>query len=403
MDIFNPTRNVIVGNNSLQAQTLDGLFLNPETYTHNWTISNAILTVDSAVTVHPLNYSFKIQPLNEASTISISLNGIIPSDNDINGSEAQFHCQFYSPHELTVEAKITNVAANTFKTNLQNLIAEKWEAVFTPVISVGLINVNVDNIEFDIRLDISNHDGQIFYLSMPILMNELGFTKNTFVANLRKFVPTFIWDKDKIQEYPNYPFAKFLHVLTYYGSVSALLYTKFYEYLNNEISLQNQNAAFRFSQLTNPEYIDSEYINWLTQFNGTPIYKTIISATNTEVISNVDESLKWQLINGYFGRNAGTLFAIKECAQQVLTGNKVVYVFPGGSFFQINIYTLLAETPGVLNAGDSSPEVLALVAKTKPVGFELNHASYAVLPFILDDSTYGLLGGPTAPSAPGLG
>jgi len=30
-------------------------------------------------------------------------------------------------------------------------------------------------------------------------------------------------------------------------------------------------------------------------------------------------------------------------------------------------------------------------------------ASYAVLPLILDDSTYGLLGGPTAPSAPGLG
>ena len=122
------------------------------------------------------------------------------------------------------------------------------------------------------------------------------------------------------------------------------------------------------------------------------MYKTITSSNAAEVIDNVDESITWQLTEGYFGRNAGTLEAIKECAKQVLTGNKIVYVFPGGSFFQINVYTLLSETPGVVSAGDTSPQVEAILEKTKPMGFVLNHEAYADLPFILDSAIYGTLG-----------
>jgi len=402
VELYNPTQNIISGNNSLRAQTLNGLFINPESYAHNWICSNATLSVSSTKLVHPLNYSFQVQPLNETSTIVISLNGITPSNTQINGSQAQFHCQTFSTKEIIVNAKITNVVSGLFKTHSQQLTAQKWDAVFTPVIDVGLIDLDEDNIEFNIELSITNHGGQIFYLSMPILMNELGFTKNTFVSNLRKFVPTFIWDRDKIQEYPNYPFAKFLHVLTYYGDLSTVLYRRFYPYLNDEISLQNKNANFRYSQLVDPEFVDSEYQNWLSQLNGTPLYKSITTSANTEAVSNVDNSIEWQLVNGYFGRNAGTLNAIKECTQEVLSGNKVVYVFPGGNFFQINIYTLLSETPGVTNPGDSSPEVVAFVEKTKPMGFILNHEAYATLPFVLDDSVYGQLGGETAPTAPGL-
>ena len=96
--------------------------------------------------------------------------------------------------------------------------------------------------------------------------------------------------------------------------------------------------------------------------------------------------------NAYFGRNAGTVEAIRECTKQVLTGNKIVYVFAGGSFFQINVYTLLSETPGVTTAGDTSPEVESVIEKTKPMGFVLNHEAYSVLPLILDSGIYGTLG-----------
>lgn len=402
MQLVNPTRNIISNNNSLRAQSLDGLFISPETFSHNWVCTNATLSIDSINLVHPLNYSFKIQPLNENSAIVFSLSGIIPSDTDINGSQAQFHCQTFSSEDLNIVAKITNVVANTFKTNTQNLSAEKWEPSFTPVIDVGLIDLDLYDVEFDIELTITNHGGQFFYLSMPTLFNELGFTKNTFVANIRKFIPTFMWDKDKIQEFPNYPLIKFFHILTHYGDLSTVLYKKFFSYLNNEVSLVNQNADFRFSELIEPEYVDLEYRDWLSQFNGTTLYQSITTSVNSEAINNVNESIEWQLVNGYFGRNAGTLNSIKECTQQVLSGNKVVYVFSGGSFFQINIYTLLSETPGTQNAGDTSPQVVALATKTKPMGFVINHEAYATLPIILDDAVYGQLGGETAPTAPGL-
>jgi hypothetical protein len=120
-----------------------------------------------------------------------------------------------------------------------------------------------------------------------------------------------------------------------------------------------------------------------------------VSTSSTEAILNVDESISWQLANAYFGRNAGTLEAIKECAKQVLSGNKIVYVSPGGSFFQINVYTLLSETPGVSSEGDTSPEVIAMLELTKPMGFVINHEAYDDLPFILDDPLYGQLN--TAP------
>lgn len=397
MIIKNPTRNVLSIKNALNAKNEKNTFVNPETYVHDWTSTNSTLTVVSDVYVHPLQYSFKVQPVDDSSSIVISLAGIIPSDTSINGSKAQFHCQTKSNTELHVDIEITNVASSLSDSYGQTTTIGKWNGCWSPVIDVGLIDTNSNDIEFDIDITITNHGGQIFYVSTPTLINELGFTKNVFVYNMKKFIPTFIWDKDKIQEYPNYPFAKFLHVLTNAADKSTVLYRRFYEYLNNEISVPNEDASFRFSELVNPEYVDEDYVNWLSQFNGTQIYKSVTTTSSTEAIANVDDSITWQLKNAYFGRNAGTLEAIKECAKQVLSGNKIVYVAPGGSFFQINVYTIISETPGVSSNGDTSPEVVAMIEKTKPMGFVLNHEAYNSLPFILDDPIYGALN--TAPLA----
>ena len=392
MRILNPTRNIISWNNALNAKNLNGVFVNPETYDHSWTSTNSIISVVSDKYVHPLQYSLKVQPNDDTSTIVVSLHGIIPEDNDINGSRAQFHCQISPQREMTVAISLENVTNSISDSHSQTTIVDKWNAAFSPVIDVGLIDVETNQIEFNVDISITNHFGQVFYISVPTLMNELGFTKNVFVWNMRKFVPNFIWDRDKIQEYPNYPFAKFLHVLTHAGDASTVLYRRFYQYLNNEVSVANQDEPFRYSELVNPEYVDDDYINWLSQFNGTSVYRSITTQSSTEAITNVGESITWQLVNAYFGRNAGTLEAIRECAKQVLTGNKTVYVSPGGSFFQINVYTLLSETPGVTSPGDTSPEVIAMLELTKPMGFTLNHQSYTTLPFILDDPLYGALG-----------
>jgi hypothetical protein len=393
MQLLNPTRNVISNANALQAKNASGVFLSPETYVHSWTASNATASVVSEKYVHPLQYSLKLQPTG--GNITFSLNSIIPEDEDLNYRKAQFHCQIFAQTPSIAIVELTNVTTSESLNYSQTLIANQWNAVFSPVVNVGSINTSVDDIEFSVEITIQNHENFVLYMSVPTLMNEIGHAKNFFVYNMRKFLPTFIWDKDKIQSYPNYPFTKLFHVLTYHASLASELYTKYFEYLNEDVSPRNQTANFRYSQLINPEHVDGDYVNWLSQFNGAPIYKSIVSTSSTETILNVDESISWQLANAYFGRNAGTLEAIKECAKQVLSGNKIVYVSPGGSFFQINVYTLLSETPGVSSEGDTSPEVIAMLELTKPMGFVINHEAYDDLPFILDDPLYGQLN--TAP------
>lgn len=392
MRLLNRTRNILDGAKTFRAQDDFGVFIGPETYEIEWTSTNSVLSINSQTYVHPLQYSLKVQPNDEVSAIVITLNGVSPAVPDINGSRAQFHCQIYGIREMSVSAKLTDVVNNNFVTYAQSTTINQWSPVFSPEIDLGIIDLDVDVIEFNIELTVTNHSGQVFYMSVPTLMNALGFTKNVFVTNMRKFIPTFIWDKDKIQEYPNYPFTKLFDILTRGADNSTILYRKFFHYFNYQLSSQDLEEDFRYSELIDPTHVDSDYQNWLSYLNGTQLYKSITASNAAEVIDNVDESLTWQLTDGYFGRNAGTVEAIKECTKQVLTGSKVVYVFSGGSFFQINVYTLLSQTPGVVNSGDTSPQVESMLERTKPMGFVLNHEAFASLPLILDSSVYGILG-----------
>ena len=405
MELKNPTRNILSLSDSLFAKGIDNKFIKTENYSTSWTITNATLSVVADVFVNPLYYCLKFRPVNPSLPVVLTLASIIPQDNDTNGSKVQFHTRVLtsivgsteSGNAGQVTCKLTNVLSSESKTHSQQLSIGKWTGVYSPVVDVGIVNTSIDQIEFSVEMTFANIGGVDVYVTLPTLMDELGFARNTFVYNMRKFIPTFIWDRDQIGEYPNYRFAKLLHALTYMGSLSTELYSKYYEHSNVEVPLSHIDNEYRYSKLINPSYVDSDYVDWLSQFNGVPLQRSIATTFGTEAITDLDESIVWQLENAYFGRNAGTLEAIRECAKQALSGDKIVYVFPGGSFFQINVYTLLHETPGVTSNGDTSPEVVALIEKTKPMGFILNHEAYDSLPFVLDDPLYGKLD--TAPLA----
>lgn len=412
MKFLNPSRNIIPYDDSLSYEDPEtGDRYTPSELSPTWTVTNATLSIVADEYVDPLHYSLKFRPTNPSQPVVLALPSIIPTDNDINGFKAQFHCRVLtSLTESTVSGsagqvacKLTNLRSGVNATNTQQITIQKSTTIYSPCIDVGIVDTTQDNIEFAVELTFSNVGGFDIFVTLPMLVNELGFTKNTFVYNMRKFIPGFIWDKDKLSEYPNYRFAKLFHALTHFGSLSASLYSKYYKHSVVEIPLNLTNNNYRFSELMDFQTVDEDYQNWMSQFNGARLSKAITTTSLTNSIQNVDTSIAWQLENAYFGRNAGTLEAIKECAQQVLSGNQIVYVFPGGSFFQINVYTLTSETPGVQNDGDVSPEVMAILEKTRPMGFVLTHEAYDTLPFILDDPEYGQLGGPGAPSAPGLG
>lgn len=412
MKFLNPSRNIIPYNDSLSLEDPEtGNRYSPSELSPTWTITNATLSVVTEQYVDPLHYSLKFRPTNPSSPVVLTLPSIIPADNDINGFKAQFHCRVLTSLTAStvsgsagqVACKLTNLRSGVHATNTQQITIQKSTTVYSPCVDVGIVNTAQNDIEFAVELTFSNIGGFDVFVTLPMLVNELGFTQNTFVYNMRKFIPGFIWDKDKLAEYPNYRFAKLFHALTHFGSLSTSLYSRYYKHSVVEIPLNLANNNYRFSELMDYQTVDEDYQDWMSQFNGVRLSKAIPTTSSTNSIQNVETSIAWQLENAYFGRNAGTLEAIKECAQQVLSGNKVVYVFPGGSFFQINVYTLISETPGVQIAGDTSPEVVAILEKTRPMGFVLNHEAYSTLPFILDDPQYARLGGPGSPSAPGLG
>jgi hypothetical protein len=172
--------------------------------------------------------------------------------------------------------------------------------------------------------------------------------------------------------------------------------------------------------------VDADYLeletngNWAAQLIGAPLVRSITATIQDafvigsaskgilstsgyqyglgpesfteELIDDVDAFMRWQLNYAYFGRNAGTTQAVKESVKQILSGTKSVFVFPGGSSFTINIYTLTSETVGADYEGDSSDAVLKIATLAKPLGFEINHAVYDELPLILDSDVYARIG-----------
>lgn len=397
MEVLNPTSNLISDSNSLFFLDANGRVISPNAMTHSWSATNATVSVVSERYVTPRNYSFKLQPLDPSSTISFSLSSIIPSNNEVNRSQVQFHCRVFPASNVSAACQLTNTVSSVSASHTTSLSLSKWNTVYSPVVSVGIVDTNSTQIQFSVSINFSNHNGQVIYVTLPTLMDELGFTKNQFVQNFRKFLPSFIWDMDKVNEFPNYPFTKLFHSMTQTASATATLYSRYYEHLNGDVDVANSTNGYRFSELLNPERVDQDYEDWLSQFNGTPLYRALTASNSTNALvsggETVEDSITWQLKNAYFGRNAGTLEAIKECAKQVLDGNKVCLVFPGGSFFTINVYTVVSETPGVTSPGETSPEVVAILELTKPMGFQLNHEAFATaaLALVLDSDIYAVL------------
>ena len=182
-----------------------------------------------------------------------------------------------------------------------------------------------------------------------------------------------------------------MHALTYYAGIASQMSSNMYRFTQSEISAKfEQNPAWANSTLVDAAYAKTEYQSWLAQFIGAKIIRSI-TVDGDELVADPDAFALWQLENAYFGREAGTREALTETVKQILTGNKVVYIIPGGISFTVNIYTLTDETPGVTNPGDTSQEVLAFAELTRPLGFTLNHEVFTELPLILDSEEYAVL------------
>lgn len=384
------TFNVLTKADSFYQYSATNQQLSPSTYSHAWTATNATLVVTSEEYVYPLQYSLKIQPTVDQGNVVVNLTNITSNLEDLFNQSFQFHARYKSSSALNIQTSITNNQTQQTNLHTDTSVPLQWSTGYSPVMSAGGTAIS-----YDIQITISNHFGAVIYLSLPSLVNDDGFYQNSFVSNLRKNIPSFIWDRDTLSTFPTYPFFKLFHVLTYAAHESAQVYSNIFKYSQEQIAPAFSSADnFTKSELVDFDFVKLEYSDWLGQFTGQSIKRNInVGGTNIiEALAvDADDFVEWQLDNAYFGRAAGTVDAIRSCAQQVLTGSQICFVFSGGSAFAILIYTLLDQTPGVVNNGDTSAEVTEILELTKPLGFTFTHQAFTALPFLLNDPIYGLL------------
>jgi hypothetical protein len=120
-----------------------------------------------------------------------------------------------------------------------------------------------------------------------------------------------------------------------------------------------------------------------------------IEAYETDV-TGIDEYLRWQVGNGYYGVNAGTKEAITEAAKQVLRDTQTVNIYQNweGNPWRIKVYTKTSETPEGIE-GAPSQRVLEAIERARPAGYEIIHeanANAADSVFVLGDPVNGVLG-----------
>lgn len=382
------TPNLLSAFDALSGQKEDLSFYSPDSYELNWVVSGATSSVSASKWINPLYYSIEVQPDDITNTVTLSLSGIQVTDDDLINGQVQFHSRFYSEHDILMSTQIENVTTSETSDEASfSAVGNLWSTAWSPVIDFGTSN----NAEFNVVISITNHDGNKFWMTLPHLINNVGFYRNMWIFNSRKFLPTVLWDRDMVQEFPSYPFHRLFHALTSAAGESINIAYAIARYTNKQISPLSVIGDARYSQLVDIDYMDVDNADWAAQFIGSRILKSILYDDGQELITDPPEFIRWQLNNAYFGRNAGTTEAIRESVKRALTGNKTVWIFPGGSSFTINIYTLTDETLGAEVEGDSSEIVLKFATLAKPLGFQLSHSVYNSLPLILDDPIYGEL------------
>jgi predicted transcriptional regulator with HTH domain len=193
-------------------------------------------------------------------------------------------------------------------------------------------------------------------------------------------------------------------------------YLRIYHYEPGQLGMLSDQYETNntHSTLVNPQYVDSRYAPWLSQFNGHKLKKNInylyngITDTTYDSPQELFEStgaigsfVRWQLSTGYYGIHSGTTEAIREATKQVLHYTKdstdstyFVSITPHyqSDPFKILIQTLVNETFDCQSNGEESYAILDAVEMAKPMGFKIYHEAVDVVEFRVGDrlSTYPL-------------
>lgn len=261
-------------------------------------------------------------------------------------------------------------------------------------------------ISFDIEF--TNIDGGLanIHISAPAAYAFFDFVNNPALLDLYRLLPEWIRVQDTQTTLGNWQLARFLEILIIHqGEITGLVDDIAYIDISQG---KDETNPLSLSTLVEPSVVNRDYILWLAQFTGTRIVNPTTGYTPWNNIpedwegidqiddddpedeesvawgsledfniepAGLDEFLRWQVGNGFYGYAAGTRNAIQKSVERVLTGTQSIGYSITTPPWVITVQTLASETPDSsgVTIGDSMPEILELMEPSRPLGVQIIH------------------------------
>lgn len=370
-----------------------------------WSVTGATTRIETELTPTNVESMVHIIPTsNNAVTVSL-INFPVPSD--MRGSSFDFG--FYIRSDARIDISITATSSSlestlpepdSFLTQTQSFVPVRGEWVF-PRVSRISTGTNQTAQFISLVLTITGHEQTPIYFARPILVPTLFHREDLPTVIVQSYMPPDIMDIDETSMPLVAGVGRLLHVLS-------IAYQDVYEELLNIINLDhidsyNERTTEFSSNLVNPELVNVQKARWLAQFLGALLIDSSsgltpwanLPKTWTEWTAQIDidvpddgnetvewqeiesfdieligleEYFRWQLATGAYSQNGGTFSAIKQAAQNVLSGTKTVDIYSDtANPYTIYVRTLTEETDEVTLA--------AALYAAKPVGFAYDIAN----------------------------
>lgn len=323
---------------------------------HDWVAYDydAEIFNNSAITITGTNYYYGTHYVLETSLVEdeasqpiilkLSVNDIFEADDE--DQPFVFTCAIYSEiNSITVNAQFYDINGASIDGNSRTIQGGTWGAVRSN--RLDLTPEASGSTNYCVVLTITNHGGAI-RLSTPNIVNDLAWANSPVIQSMRPYIPQFYETYDRREEDPNYPFFRYVEVMTDAIADTMKLYSEWFRYDRREIPASYPTDTYETkSRLVDYQYVRNENLDWLAQFSGNKIKKQIYVDGNS-VISDTDSFKTWQLYPAGYGRNAGTQSALREAIQFVLSGDKTVIISQryNNDPWAIKVTTKASETPG---------------------------------------------------------
>lgn len=393
---------------------------------NSWTSDDMGISVDitSELWTTSTNKQLALTILNDDHTGTIRLDSAEINLSDL-GKPIIFTCGVKMPSGGTVEVSLGHssqeeensvttlraVLGSTSVVNAVGVVNPQWFVFrsdpIIPVSSVGTTGMTI-HVTFT-----ANDATAPIYFTLPVLCQNYEFASNNKVlSSVAQSIPAVFLDIDFEQTGGiELPFLRLLDIFTN-GLDESYQQMGKYAYLDIAQGYNEADNTTK-STLVNSDVADFATLVWLCKFTGTkPVtrYESSLDTVTTPFIlgdeistgsllggddgllltsytelspptftlAKQTELLRWEVDNGYYGINAGTLPAVVDAAKQQLTGEKgvVVEYDYAAEPWVINLFSEWYETYGAVgeeDVGNSSKLVLGAVEYARPLGVKVTH------------------------------